>query len=179
MSAHVEPVYDSREFGVLVSDRGTTTSIELAGECDLAARPALKDALTRALASGPECLVLDLSRLSFMDAAGLGVVIDLAKRADAQQVHLVICPGPPAVQRLFAFCHLTDDLLFVPPPGRLGESRDPVSPATGDAGSGSALSSRPQRRRSPSPARRPAPCPPTPTAQELARTGGPWQGRPT
>jgi hypothetical protein len=113
--------------------------------------------------------------LKFMDAAGLGVVIELARRADAQQVHLVICPGPPAVQRVFALCHLTDGLLFLPASRRFGESRDPVSPATGDTGSGGTLASRPDRRRSSSSARRPAPCPPS---SEQTRTFRLFRGRP-
>jgi anti-anti-sigma factor len=138
VSVHVESVYCPPEFGTLVSDRGTATSIELDGECDLVARPAFTEAIVRAWASGPESLVLDLSRVRFIDAVGLGVVIDLASRADAQQVHLEICPGPPAVQRVFALCHLTRGLPFVPPSRRWGESRDPVSPLTGDTGSGGA-----------------------------------------
>jgi anti-anti-sigma factor len=134
------------EFGIAISDRGATTSITLIGSCDLAARPGLRAAIAHALARDPECVVLDLSRLSFIDNAGVSVVVELAKCSAARDVHLVIFPGPAAVQDVFARRETTDTLPFIP-----------AVPEPGGA-----LSSRPQRRRSPSPVRRPAPYQPVP-----------------
>jgi anti-sigma B factor antagonist len=136
---------------VIVSERGGTTSIELDGEWDLAAREASRAAVTRAVGSAPECMVLDLSRVSFIDATGVRVVVELARRCAGQRIRLAIVPGPNAVQRLFDLCELTSHLPFIGQAGREAEPRDPVSPVTGDAGSGRALSSRPKRRRSPAP----------------------------
>jgi anti-anti-sigma factor len=142
------PIGDLR---ITVSERGTTTNIELDGEWDLAAREASRAALTCALGSEPECVVLDLSRVSFIDAIGVRVVVELADRCAGQRVRLVIVPGPSAVQRFFDLCGLARQLPFIGQPEHEAEPRDPVSPITGDAGSGGALSSRPQRRRSPAP----------------------------
>jgi anti-anti-sigma factor len=143
--------------GIVVAQRGTTTSIELDGECDLAAQASFRDAIGQALDGDPECVVLDLGRLSFIDVIGVRLVVELAGRSRAQHVHLVICPGPRAVQHVFDLCQMTQALPFVPAPVQFEGPRDPVSPVTGDTGSGGALSSRHQRRRPPVPTiRRPA-----------------------
>lgn len=57
-------------------------------------------------------MVLDLSRLSFIDSSGLHVTIELQRRAIRQNIRLVIIPGPRAVQRLFEICQLTETLPF-------------------------------------------------------------------
>lgn len=98
---------------IVVNQRGTTVSIELAGECDLAAREALRDTINAALARDPGCVVLDLSRLSFIDSSGIHLVVELAQRSKRQQIHLVIFPGPRAVQRPFEVCGLDRRLPFI------------------------------------------------------------------
>lgn len=131
------------DLGIVVSQRGTTTIVELDGECDLAGLADFRDAIGRALACDPRCVVLDLSRLSFIDAGGIHVVLELAHRSRAQQAHLVICPGPWAVQHVFEVCQLTEILPFVITPLQLEEPRDLVLATNGDAGSGGAPSARP------------------------------------
>jgi anti-anti-sigma factor len=121
---------------ILLSQRGTTTSIELVGECDVAARAGIRDAIPRVLTPDTECVVLDLGRVSFIDASGVGIVVALARRARAQQMRLVICPGPPLVQRVFAMCQLTDALPFLPASPQLQAARLRVSLPTGDPEAG-------------------------------------------
>lgn len=164
------------ELEILLSQRGTTTSIELVGECDLAARAPVQDAIGRALAPDSECLVLDLGRVSFIDASGVGIVVALARRARAQQVRLLICPGPPAVQRVFAMCQLTDALPFLPAPPQHRAARSPVSARTGDTEAGGALSYLPQRRRLSGSAWRPVPSRRGPAGWARRRRSGPSSG---
>jgi anti-anti-sigma factor len=98
---------------IVVSQRGTTVSVELEGECDLAARDALRDTINAVLARDPGRVVLDLSRLSFIDSSGIHLVVELAQRSEPRQVHLVIFPGPRAVQRPFELCGLGQRLPFI------------------------------------------------------------------
>jgi anti-anti-sigma factor len=164
----------------VVAQRGTTTSIELDGACDLTARASFREAIRRALAGDPECIVLDLGALSFIDVIGIHLVLELAGRSRAQHVRLVICPGSSSVQHVFDLCQVTEALPFVTTPLKLEEPRDPVSPATGDAGSGGALSSHPQRRRSPIPTpRRPAPFQPVAPGADVHETFRAFPGRPS
>jgi anti-anti-sigma factor len=96
-----------------VSERGSTTTIALTGEWDLAQQPATRDAIRRILERAPESVVLDLSRLSFIDSTGLHVVHDLHQLARHHNIRLVIVPGPRGVQRPFEICQLLDVLPFV------------------------------------------------------------------
>jgi anti-sigma B factor antagonist len=95
-------------------EQGTTSTIELEGEWDLGQRDATRDAVAQALQRRPECLVLDLSRLSFIDSSGIHGLIEAQKRCIERGIRLVIIPGPRAVQRVFEICHLIEILPFAP-----------------------------------------------------------------
>ena len=56
----------------------------VAGEVDMLSGPSLQRHLVRALATRPECLIVDLSQVSCMGATGLAVLIN-AKRDATQQ----------------------------------------------------------------------------------------------
>ena len=97
---------------VVASNQGTTSTIEVEGEWDLAQRDATRDAVSKALERRPECLVVDLSRLTFIDSSGVHGLIDTSKRCAGPGARLVIVPGPPAVQRVFDVCGVTAILPF-------------------------------------------------------------------
>lgn len=99
---------------ITVSAHGTTTTIALAGEWDLAEQQSTRRAIRNALRRSPECLVLDLSQLTFIDSSGIHVMLELQRRSTQQNVRLVIVPGPRAVQCPFEILGLTDLLPFLP-----------------------------------------------------------------
>jgi anti-anti-sigma factor len=101
------------EFAILVTECGTTTTISLTGEWDLAQQPAARDAIRSVLRRCPEVVVFDLSRLSFIDSSGLHDMLELDRRARHQNIRLVIIPGCRRVQRLFEICQLLDVLPFI------------------------------------------------------------------
>jgi anti-sigma B factor antagonist len=104
---------DLNQLQIVTREQGTTVMIELAGEWDLAGAPAVRQAIGSGLTGRPECVVLDLSRLAFIDSSGLHVMIELAGRSAAQNVRLVIIPGPRAVQRVFEITGLAERLPFL------------------------------------------------------------------
>jgi anti-sigma B factor antagonist len=104
---------DVNQLQIVTREQGTTMVIELAGEWDLAAAPAVRQAIASGLASCPECVLLDLSRLAFIDSSGLHVTIELAQRSAAQNVRLVIIPGPRAIQRVFEITGVAERLPFI------------------------------------------------------------------
>ncbi len=122
---------------IVTREQGTTITIELAGEWDLGGAPAARQAIAGALTGRPECVVLDLSRLAFMDSSGVHATLELARRATAQNVRLVIIPGPPAVQRVFGVTGLTERLPFIDkqPPGTAARPRNAPDGAAGSGGS--------------------------------------------
>jgi len=98
---------------IAVREQGTTTTIALVDEWDLAQQAATRHTIRSALARFPECVVLDLSELTFIDSSGIHVIVELQKRSVQRDIRLVIVPGPPAVQRLFEILQLTPALPFL------------------------------------------------------------------
>ena len=70
------------DFRITASEQGATSTIELEGEWDLAQRAATTDAIAHALDRRPACLLLDLSRVSFIDSCGVDVLINAHNRSD-------------------------------------------------------------------------------------------------
>jgi anti-sigma B factor antagonist len=70
------------------------------GEVDLATAPQLRDAALRALAVGAGNLHLDLAGVTFMDSAGLHVLLATRRRAHLAGGHLALCGTSRCVDRL-------------------------------------------------------------------------------
>jgi len=93
-------------------ERGTCASwVHLAGELDIATAPRLSRALAEAQA-GALLVVLDPSRLSFIDCAGLHVITDAAARARSGSGWLLLVGSSPVLERLLALTG-TQDLVTV------------------------------------------------------------------
>lgn len=60
-----------------IRQQGAYTTIALDGEWDLAQQEKTRNAIQSALASRPERMVLDLSRLTFMDSTGIYGILEL------------------------------------------------------------------------------------------------------
>jgi anti-anti-sigma factor len=111
-----EPTLSVDWFRVAVTTLDTTATIEPEGEWDLAGQPAACRAVAKTLERRPERLVLDLRRLTFMNASGIHTAVDLWKRSHAESFLFAIVPGPRAVQRVFDICRLTETLPFTASP---------------------------------------------------------------
>jgi anti-sigma B factor antagonist len=69
--------------------------VELVGEADLTSRQ-LKDVLDAEVAAGPALLVVDMSRLTFMDAGALQVILAAWRRLrEAGGVMVLASPSGP------------------------------------------------------------------------------------
>jgi anti-sigma B factor antagonist len=113
---------DARMLRLRRSRAGDTHVIELAGQFDIAAVAEVERELERVERSATGLVVLDLRRLTFIDASGLRVIV-LAHRR--RRDRLVIVKGPRQVQRVFEICDLVKRLPFVERPPR----PSPVTPA--------------------------------------------------
>lgn len=81
------------------SAEGTFRLVELAGEADMTARH-LKDVLDAEVAAAPELLVVDLSRLTFMDSWALHVILTAARSLRAAGGALALASPTGEVGRL-------------------------------------------------------------------------------
>jgi anti-sigma B factor antagonist len=86
-----------------VTDRG---HVLLVGRLDVRGSGAARDALHLALATGVGELVVDLSGVELLDATGLGVLVDVHRRAKLAGRRLVLLGVPPRIARLLAITRL-------------------------------------------------------------------------
>ena len=86
--------------------RNGTLTVSVSGELDIATTERLRAhllGLLQEVGRGPHqqvALVIEMSRLTFIDAAGLGILVSACNHAQAQQTPLRLTGVPPAVRRL-------------------------------------------------------------------------------
>jgi anti-anti-sigma factor len=91
-------------FGLLIDRSGADGGVRVHddGELDLATTPRLELTLQR-LVVGRRSVVLDLDRVSFMDATGIGVILRTAALARELHARFTVARTPgPCVRRLLA-----------------------------------------------------------------------------
>ncbi len=86
------------------------TRVVPAGELDLVTAPLLARALREAEQDADGDILLDLSRISFMDSSGLAAVLEAVQRNREQRRELTIRPGDGAVIRVLALANVLDEL---------------------------------------------------------------------
>lgn len=101
------------EFRVVVSDGERGTLVVPHGELDIATAPDLE----AVLASQTGYVVIDLRRLSFVDAAGLHVLADADERSGQDGPGVSFIPGE-AVRRLIECAGVPLRLTYTDPPAR-------------------------------------------------------------
>lgn len=105
---------------VRTEDRNGLVHVALVGELDLSSVAKVQEELRRIEASAPATLVVDLSKLTFLDSTGLRCIVTADERARAEGRRIVIVRGPDAVQRVFAITRLDDRLEMVDDAGAIG-----------------------------------------------------------
>jgi anti-anti-sigma factor len=98
---------------VSTEDRDGLVHVALVGELDLSTVAKVQEELRRVEATSPTTLVVDLSKLTFLDSTGLRCIVTADERAREDGRRIVIVRGPDAVQRVFAITRLDDRLEMV------------------------------------------------------------------
>jgi anti-sigma B factor antagonist len=105
---------------VRTEDRNGLVHVALVGELDLSTVAKVQEELRRVEASAPATLVVDLSKLTFLDSTGLRCIVTADERARTDGRRIVIVRGPDAVQRVFAITRLDERLEMVDDPASIG-----------------------------------------------------------
>jgi anti-sigma B factor antagonist len=105
---HVE-----RSVRIAVSHGNNATTVHLEGELDLAGQQHVRETVLESVQHRPAHLILDLSRLRFIDSSGVHVLLEVTQQCAEQQTSLTVVPGPPPVQRPFEILGLVDSLPFL------------------------------------------------------------------
>jgi anti-sigma B factor antagonist len=87
--------------------------VALAGELDIATAESARNELARRKPG--EGLVLDLSRLGFLDTSGIQLVVEAYRAARDEGFELRILRAPPDVHRVFEIAGLDGVLPFTGP----------------------------------------------------------------
>jgi anti-sigma B factor antagonist len=93
--------------------------VRVTGELDIATAPQLEQTLRQAEAWCHR-VVLDLRQLTFMDSAGVHVIVNASVRANAAGRRLVLVRGPSHIDRVLDLAQASDSLEIV--------DLDPVEP---------------------------------------------------
>jgi anti-anti-sigma factor len=110
-AVHADPLFD-----VHVSACGTTWTVVVAGEIDVAVADQFEAAIATAIGEASETVVIDLTALDFIDSSGIHALVRARDHADARRRRLVIVPAAERVQNVFRICGLDTVLPFVPMP---------------------------------------------------------------
>jgi anti-anti-sigma factor len=142
-SARAAELSDLEPFAVEVQRHEHVTIVQLRGELDLATAETLRSTLDAAIAEtltaapdGTERgarLVLDLRGLSFIDSAGLHLLVALDQRAQHDGFQLTLLAPAAPVDRAIRLCGLDRILPFGAPVDALDAEPGESSPA--DSGS--------------------------------------------
>jgi anti-sigma B factor antagonist len=100
-------------FAVRVQPDREVVHVAPVGELDLATVPELREAVHELIEAGIEHVVVDLRGLSFMDVAGVGLLLALTAGALRDGWSLSLIPGPRVLQRIFALTDTLERLPFV------------------------------------------------------------------
>jgi anti-sigma B factor antagonist len=99
----------------VVSRSGTTTSVAVRGEIDIANAAQLRTCLTGCLVDGWANITIDMQELTFIDASGLSVLAEISRLANAGCGHLTLQKPPAIVTKLLDISGL-DNLIHVDNP---------------------------------------------------------------
>jgi anti-anti-sigma factor len=107
-------VPEAANFRLVVEDAGCVSHMRVAGDFDLAAVGPTENTLDRVFeAPVPELVVLDLRRVTFLDAGGLRTVLRANDRARANAVDLVVVRPRGRASRIFTLTHAWQRLKMV------------------------------------------------------------------
>src|SRR3954468_20805599 len=97
-------------FSVTVSRDADRATVELRGELDMSGTDRLQLAIEQAEDPPTGLLVLDLSKLDFIDSTGLEVVLRAARRAHDAGRRLIVARPSSYVRRLLALTAIDQSL---------------------------------------------------------------------
>ena len=98
---------------VTTEDRGGLVHVGLVGELDLSTVAKVQEELRRVEEAAPTTVVIDLSKLTFLDSTGLRCIVTADERARDAGRRMVIVRGPDPVQRVFSITRLDERLEIV------------------------------------------------------------------
>lgn len=76
------------------------------GDVDLTASPVLRQELKKIQSARPSRLIVDLSKVPYMDSSGVATLVEAMKTAQQNRTRLVLCGLQPKVKSIFEIARL-------------------------------------------------------------------------
>jgi anti-sigma B factor antagonist len=97
------------ELDIAVRKTGESSAVvAVGGEIDVYTSPVLQERLVDVLKEGHSNITLDLSRVTFLDSTGLGVLITALKRCRSAEGDLELVTAQPNVLKVLEITGLND-----------------------------------------------------------------------
>jgi anti-sigma B factor antagonist len=99
---------------IAVTHEADRVVLALDGELDMASAPLLQRAVDDPALAGKPLLVLDLTRLGFIDSTGLRIILAARKLCGERDQELAVTQGSQQVERLLSVTGMAEHLRTVP-----------------------------------------------------------------
>jgi anti-sigma B factor antagonist len=110
---------------------GMRRTLVLSGDIDVASAPTLGGALAHVPMNRDTRLVLDLSRVTFIDSTGIRAIVVAQELCAQRGCEFALVPGRAHVQRVFEICGLLDHLPFHDGEGYVGPGTSEATAGNG------------------------------------------------
>jgi anti-anti-sigma factor len=94
--------------------REHTAVVRIQGELDIGSADALRDALDRAEATGPDVIRLDAGDVNFLDSTALGVILACAHRLSNHGGRLELVCTSPSMRRVLDMTMISRTVHVIP-----------------------------------------------------------------
>lgn len=95
---------------VTTEQRGDALVVTPTGDIDLHRSPAFRERLKEVASSKPARLIVDLSRVPYMDSSGVATLVEAMQISRRQSTELVLCGLQDKVRSIFEIARL--DMVF-------------------------------------------------------------------
>lgn len=104
----------SEAMQVTVEEQPSGTILVPEGDVDLHRSPALRERLKLAAQRKPKRLIVDLSKVPYMDSSGVATLVEAMQITKRQSTTLVLCGMGDRVRSIFEIAKLTTVFRIVP-----------------------------------------------------------------
>ncbi len=94
------------ELKIRTTSAGGGSIVHLIGEVDLRTSPSLRSRLMHLLQDNPARIVVDLTRVSYMDSSGVGTLVEAKRLVERKGGQLVLAGLQPRVRSVFEITQL-------------------------------------------------------------------------
>jgi anti-sigma B factor antagonist len=91
---------------VAIKNDGRAAILEVQGEVDLYSSPKMREALVGLTDAQSPAVLVDLSRVEYMDSSGVATLVEGLQRARQYGGHFILAGLPPAIRDVFRFARL-------------------------------------------------------------------------